>query len=42
MSHPTKAELVDAIADATRNAVADIFRAHPDERFLLLEVTDIP
>lgn len=33
MSTPTQAELSNAIADAIRRAVADLFAAHPDDHF---------
>lgn len=30
---PTQQELSDAIADATRRAVADLFASHPNDHF---------
>jgi hypothetical protein len=39
MSVPTEDELTNAIADATRRAVADLFREHPEQFYYLSLIT---
>lgn len=39
MAVPTEDELTDAIADATRRAVADLFREHPEDFYYCSLIT---